>query len=136
VRVPKFSTITICILIWLGVVIITSFLAVDKHRAFWGSHERMTGTFTLIHYIIFYFIIITLIKSKNELQHILSLIQGIGIIIIITGIIQKYISIDFLYIFQNERPDSFLGNPIYFGGFAVLLIFIFQIPEAPYWHLL
>jgi len=134
-----FTSISLCILL-LGLgYFVSTLLGVDINRSFWGNHERMTGAFSLWHYILFYFLLSGVINNDKNWQNLIRLVLIIGFIIIITGIIQRYSDISFLFLRKIDRSDSFLGNPIYFGGFAVLLIFItgfgLQFENNRYWKI-
>jgi len=53
---PKLTPISIAVLLFLLSFIISTFAGVDPYHSFWDNHERMLGLFTIMHYIILYFV--------------------------------------------------------------------------------
>lgn len=121
---PKlFSIITASVLFFIASWIISTFAGADWTRSFWDNHERMLGTFTLMHFAVYYLIIVSVFKKKEDWYWFLKIFLGAGMIVMALGWVQ-YIKPDFLVNRNGNRVPSTLGNPIYYGGYALFLLFV------------
>ena len=101
---PKKSFISLGLLAYFVVLIISSFTGVDFNLSFWGDIERMLGVFHLLHFLALYFIIITVFRSREDWK--------LFFIYLIT--LASFVS---LYAITNNKPDSTFGNATYTGSF-------------------
>ena len=121
--IPQWGTpLTLGLLLFIGSMIISTFFGVDWYRSFWDSHERMLGTFTLFHYFLYYIIIVSVFRKKEDWLFFLRCFLVLGGVIMIIGIIQ-YFKQDFLLNQSGNRVASTLGNPIYHGGLGLFIFY-------------
>ncbi|MCB9798580.1 O-antigen ligase family protein [Candidatus Nomurabacteria bacterium] len=119
----KKSPLTIAVLIYFISFALSTFFGVDAYRSFWDGHERMLGLFTLLHYAIFYFVVSSSIKGWKDWRWILRIFLFAGALEMFMGILQKGNP----HLFFNQgsaRIDGTLGNPIYYGGYALYIFFL------------
>lgn len=109
-------------LFWISLVVSTM-VGVDWYKSFWDNHERMLGLFTLSHYIVYYFIVTSVIKEWRDWQWLLRLFLLSGMLVMIIGMLQKA-NPDLLLNRGNDRIRSTLGNAIYVGGYGLFLAFL------------
>lgn len=107
---------------WLSFTIST-FVGIDWYRSFWDNHERMLGLFTVSHYVLFYFIIIATIRTKEEWHTLTRWFIGAASIVMVIGFLQKFIDPEILLNRGSGRVASTLGNPIYVSGYGLFLLF-------------
>lgn len=96
---------------WFGLVaffiamIISSIFGVDWNLSFWGDIERMLGVFHILHFLAFYFIIVTVMRSWRDWK----------IFYIISVAIAVIVSI------QVDTGDSYgtIGNTAYVSGYLI-----------------
>ncbi|MFA6427551.1 MAG: O-antigen ligase family protein [Candidatus Magasanikbacteria bacterium] len=117
------SVISVSVMIFLASKIFSTFIGVDWYRSLWDNHERMLGAFTLIHYVLYYLIITSVFKTKEEWKLFLRFFLSAGLVVLVIGFIQ-YFNRDFLLNRGSDRVSSTLGNPIYYGGYALFLLFV------------
>jgi O-antigen ligase len=103
---PKKSWITWGILAYFGAILISCFFSVDVNLSVWGNAERMLGLFHLLHFLIFYIILITVMRSKQDWQNFFdAFLVVMGIIVI--------------YSFVKHYEASTIGNTAYVAGLMI-----------------
>jgi len=112
------------VLLFWGSLFVSTFAGVDWYRSFWDNHERMLGLFTLSHYILFYFLLSTLFRTREDWKWLFRLFLVAGSVVMFIGVIQKYINPDLLLNRAQERVSATLGNAIYFSGYGLFLFFL------------
>jgi len=118
-----FTPITIAVLCYFISLIISTIVSADWRFSLWNNQERMLGLFTIAHYGILFFVSRYLFKTWAEWKNVLGVLSTIGVIVIVVGVIQKFIP-DFFYNRSAGQVVSTLGNPIYLSGFGLYLFFI------------
>ncbi|MFC1613037.1 hypothetical protein ACFL23_01770 [Patescibacteria group bacterium] len=58
-NIPKKNYLTIALICFAAIFVITSFTSIDFNLSFWGDIERMEGAFGFLHLIVYFFIIIS-----------------------------------------------------------------------------
>ncbi len=106
---PKKNYLTLGILAYFLVVALSAIFGVDFNLSFWGNAERMLGLFHLLHFLLFYLILITVMREKRDWDRLFDVSIVTAVIIVIFGLIKAY-------------PASTIGNTAYVAG---LMIFNF-----------
>lgn len=117
------SPITIIVALFLLSFGLSTFLGQDWYRSFWDNHERMLGFFTVAHYVIYYFIVTSVISKWADWKWLLRAFLFAGGIVMFIALIQQFDN-DFLLNTSGNRSAATLGNAIYVGGYALFLFFI------------
>jgi O-antigen ligase len=102
---------------------VSTFVGVDWYRSFWDNHERMLGLFTIFHYVVYYFIIVSTIKGWEDWKWILRTFLFAGGIVMFIGLLQKA-NPELLLNRGDDRVSATLGNSIYFSGYGLFLLSI------------
>ncbi len=116
--VPKKNFLTIAILIFAAVLILTSFTGVDFNLSFWGDIERMEGAFGFLHLATYFFIIISVFKDKKEWKKLLNVFLFSSIALCFYGLGQK-MGIKSFLLSNDSRISATLGNSAYLGAFML-----------------
>ncbi|MFH0857865.1 MAG: hypothetical protein V1848_03910, partial [Candidatus Magasanikbacteria bacterium] len=111
------------LLFWVSLCIST-FFGVDWYRSFWDNHERMLGLFTLSHYVLFYFLLSLLFRTREDWKWLFRWFLVAGSVVMFIGVIQKYVNPELLLNRAQERVSASLGNAIYFSGYGLFLFFL------------
>lgn len=106
---PKKSWITFGLLGFMAVLIITSITGVDFNMSFWGNIERMLGVFHLLHFLAFYLIVITVMRSWEDWRNLLM-------VSVVAATIET------LYVIFKANYGT-LGNTSYISGQMIFNIF-------------
>lgn len=119
----KFSDTNLVVGLFFVSFCLSTFFGVDWYKSFWDNHERMLGLFTIFHFVVYYFIITTLVNKKLEWYWLLRVFLLAGTIVMLLGAMQK-ISPEFLLNKGGNRVSASLGNAIYYSGYGLFLFFI------------
>ncbi len=102
---------------------VSTFVGVDWYKSFWDNHERMLGLFTIFHYVIYYFVITSIVREWRDWKWLLRVFLLAGSLVMIMGLWQKFVNPEFLLNRNNVRVSATLGNPIYYSGYGLFLFF-------------
>jgi|GEM_PF-596858 O-antigen ligase len=107
-------------------LLVSTFLAVDQFRAFWGSVERAEGFWGMLHVLLF-FILGAVFLSRKSWVLFFKLSLVVGVVVSIRAFIE-YLGI--FGVTPLGRPDSFVGNAaflatqmLFFVGFSALVFY-------------
>jgi len=101
---PKKSLVSIGLLSYFVILIISCFTGVEFNLSFWGDIESMLGVFHLLHFLALYFIIITVFRTREDWKWFFIYLVTLA----------SFVS---LYAITNNKPDSTFGNATYTGTF-------------------
>lgn len=119
----RFSWLNICVALFLLSFGISTFIGVDWYRSLWDNHERMLGFFTVTHYVVYYFIITSVVRGWDDWKWLLRAFLFAGSIVMGIAFIQQ-MDHKFLLNTSGNRSAATLGNAIYVGGYGIFLTFI------------
>ncbi|HZZ99284.1 MAG TPA: tetratricopeptide repeat protein [Candidatus Paceibacterota bacterium] len=121
---PRMTWLNWAILALMGAYTLTTFTSVEVYQSFWGTLERMGGLFSYWHFILFYFIIISVLRTKEDWRNFLRITVIVGLLSALYGFGQKT-SISF-FIGSGDRARIFgtIGNAALFAGYQIIDIFL------------
>lgn len=132
------TPITIAVLLFFLSFAVSTFVGVDWYRSFWDNHERMLGLFTVLHYLLFYIVIIRVAEDWKDWRRLLRIFLFAGGIVMFIGLLQKA-NPEMLLNRGAARVSSTLGNAIYVGGYGLFLFFmgllLFLKEESRIWKI-
>lgn len=120
---PKFNYINVGLSLFLLSFAISTFSGVDIYHSFWDNHERMLGLFTLMHYLVYYFICVAILRDWKDWKWAGRFFLLTGAMVMFIGWLQTQ-NPNLLLNRGSDRVASTLGNPIYVGGFGLFLAFL------------
>jgi len=118
---PRKNLITIGLVAFFTAITISCFTGVDFNLSFWGDIERMLGVFHLLHFLVFYFIIITIMRTWKDWKLLFIVALTAGTLIGLHGIGQRFGIIPSPM--SNTRIIATIGNSAYVGAYAIFNIF-------------
>src|SRR3989344_5385768 len=98
---------------------ITTITSVNQYLSFWGSLERMGGFWTFFHYFIFFVIMISVFKTKNDWLNLLRLTIFVGLLSAFYGFGQKTDIKFFIGSGGRARIFGTIGNAALFAGYEL-----------------
>lgn len=107
---PKKNFLTWGILVYFLVVALSCIFGVDFNLSFWGNAERMLGLFHLLHFLLFYLILITVMRKKEDWDRFFDISIATAVLITIYGLMKDY-------------PASTIGNAAYVAGLMIFNFF-------------
>ena len=63
---PKLNLVSYAFLFFVFSYLVSSFFGVNFRQSFWGGFERMGGAFNLIHYLLFFLMLSSVMKTKRD----------------------------------------------------------------------
>lgn len=120
---PKKSHLSLGIVAYFITILLSLTVSVDFNLSFWGDIERMLGFFHLLHFLFFYFIIITVFRSKKDYYQLLNVLVVSSVLVALYGIFKK-------------DPNSTIGNRAYVAAmmlFAMFLQALFLLKSKKWW---
>ncbi|MBU0597100.1 O-antigen ligase family protein [Patescibacteria group bacterium] len=122
-RIISWTPLSIFVAFYAGSLIISTIFALDPHFALWNNHERMLGVFTILHYVVLFYVGRYVFTDWKSWRNLLALFLGIGMLTVVVSIIQRFVDPEFFYNRGAKEVISTLGNPIYFAGFSLFMVF-------------
>ncbi len=120
---PRFTAVSLALGTFLLSFALSTFTGVDTYHSFWDNHERMLGLFTIVHYVIYYFVCTSVFKNWSDWKQALKVFLVAGSLVMVIGVMQK-INPELLLNQGSDRVASTLGNAIYVGGYGLFLFFV------------
>lgn len=124
--VRRFLTATplhLPVLIFAGLYILTTITSVTPQISFWGSYQRLQGTLTNLSYITLFLLVAHHLRTRAQLNRILSLILLTSLPISLYGIIQ-HLKLDPLPWGGDVtmRVTSTMGNAIFLAAYLIMVV--------------
>ena len=123
----KFNFLTTLIFLLLLSVIISTIFSLAPDLSFWGS-ERRQGLMSFVLYALFFVIVASSLKKKEQVEHIITALIAVGFINSLMAILQYYNMNIFAtsseMIMDNGRYRAYgaTGNPLFLAGWFVMAI--------------
>jgi O-antigen ligase len=136
------NPIFISITAFSAVFLLAALLGVNPNSSFWSNFERGEGAFQIIHYFIFFALLLLLFTEKEEILDLLKFNLGISLLISFYAVFQLNNPFSkFLTIFgAGERISGTLGNPSYLAAYLlisiVLGLFLFLNTKKTSWKII
>jgi len=120
-RRPNLSHLSQTLILYFAIVLVSCFTGVDFNLSFWGDVERMLGWFHLAHFLVFYLILITVVRTREEWVSVFRYSVIAALIVSLHGIGQR------LEIIRSpwgpDRIIATIGNAAYVGAYAIFNVF-------------
>ncbi|MBN2197936.1 O-antigen ligase family protein [Candidatus Wolfebacteria bacterium] len=117
--------IVIAVSIFILIFLLACFFSVDPKMSFWSNFERGEGGFQMLHFYIFFLLLITLLREEDwQKLFIFALIGGLGMAFygLFAGFgFQNFVGIKFSD--SGFRFQGSIGNPAYVAAYSIFMIF-------------
>ncbi|MBU4375662.1 O-antigen ligase family protein [Patescibacteria group bacterium] len=107
---PKKSWISFGLIGFFAAMLLSCFTTVDFNLSFWGDIERMLGIFHLLHFLAFYFIVITVFRKWEDWRNLFIVSITAAVVVCLYGQIKS-------------MHYSTIGNTAYVSGYVIFNIF-------------
>jgi tetratricopeptide (TPR) repeat protein len=110
-------------LILVGVYVLTTITSVVPRISFWGSYQRLQGTYTLFSYVVIFLLMLATLRSRQQLERLLTIIIVTSFPIALYGIIQHF-QLDPLPWAGDviARVASNMGNAIFVAAYLIMVV--------------
>lgn len=121
---PRPSVIMWLMLAHLGAWALSGIFGVSPLRSFFGNFERMSGVFNYAHFVVYFIILMSMMRSKKQwiAYLVTSLLFSTGQAVV--AMAQYYSSTPILYAQPHGRVWGTLGNYIYLAGYTMSHVFL------------
>ncbi|MGB9300141.1 MAG: hypothetical protein WCD51_06060, partial [Anaerolineae bacterium] len=129
-------------LLLVAVYVLTTITSVVPSISFWGSYPRLQGTYTLISYVVIFLLMLNTLRSRQQVERLLTVIIVTSFPIALYGIVQHF-QLDPLPWGGDvtARVASNMGNAIFVAAYLIMVVPItigrfvinlqvFEVPES------
>jgi O-antigen ligase len=117
---PRRSWISLALGAYLLALSLSCIFAFHRHRAFWGSQDRMGGLFSLAHFFVWYVMVTSLLRTWRQWRRLLHWQLVLGLFVAGSALVEIGDP-------QIDRISGVLGNPIYTGMYQLFTIGILAL---------
>jgi tetratricopeptide (TPR) repeat protein/O-antigen ligase len=121
---PKFTKVTWAFLFFVGAFSLATLTSVIPYMSFWGSLERMGGVFTFWHYFIYFLMLTSVLKKREDWMQLFNIMIFVGILSAFYGYMQRTNIEWFVGSGGRSRIFGTIGNPALFAGYQILILFL------------
>ena len=107
---PKKNYIVYGVLAYFSAILMSLAVSVDPALSFWGDAERMLGFFHLLHFLLFFLMLISVFRNWQDYKVLLMSSVLVATIVSLIGIF-------------GENIYSTIGNTAYVSGYLIFNIF-------------
>ena len=117
------SALISALILFLISLVISSILAVNPYRAFWGDIERGEGLFGFLHFFAFLIMAVAIFEKKDWLNF-FKISLGVGFILILYAFLQYFEvkNFPFFALMPEARPISYIGNSAFLATHMFFLM--------------
>lgn len=119
---PKMNKISWSLLIFGLIVFVANIFGENPYKSFWSNYERMEGFITIIHIIIYYFVVTFSLNTEKLWSYFWNTVVTSSFIMSIYGVFQLFGYFDINQ--GGVRVDGRLGNATYLAIYLVFNIFL------------
>jgi len=110
-------------LLMIGVCLFSTFLSINPRISFVGAYFRRQGAYTELSYMLFFILIALFFHSRQKINTLITTILLTSLPAALYGIFQHF---DLILLPWGKdvslRVESFLGNPIFFAAYLIMVI--------------
>src|SRR3989339_757960 len=119
---PKFNKLVWSFLAFTLAFTLATITSSQVAQSFWGALERMGGLWTFWHYFVFFIILISTFKRKEEWLSLFKFMAIVGVLSALYGFGQKTNSSFFVGGQGRTRIFGTIGNAALFAGYQLFII--------------
>lgn len=120
---PQVNLLLLALVIFVAILILSSFLGTDFSRSFWSKYERMTGLLMWFHLLAFFLVISTVFRSFQDWSKIFSISIFVAVLVAIISLLAK-VGVDVLGLREAARGGATIGNSSFMGTYLLFNIFL------------
>ena len=111
------------VLVLAGIYLLSTFLSVTPRQSFWGSYQRLQGTFTMFSYMTFFFVALDSLRTEAQWRRLQYAVILTSLPIALYGVLQKA-QLDPLPWGGDtfKRVTANMGNAIFLAAYLILAV--------------
>lgn len=113
------------VLLLVLVYLLATAASVAPHTSFWGSYQRLQGTYTFLAYVVIYAATWQTLRTRAQLERLLNVIVLASLPVALYGVLQHY-GLDPLPWAGDvqDRVTGNLGNAIFIAAYLIMPFFV------------
>jgi tetratricopeptide (TPR) repeat protein len=110
-------------LLLVAVYLLTTMTSLVPGISFWGSYPRLQGTYTFLSYVVIFLLMLSALRSRQQVEHLLTVIIVTSFPIALYGIVQHF-ELDPLPWGGDvtARVASNMGNAIFVAAYLIMVV--------------
>jgi tetratricopeptide (TPR) repeat protein/O-antigen ligase len=108
------------------VYLFTTVTSIVPRLSFWGSYQRLQGAYTTLSYLVIFFLSLQVLRTREQLERLLTVILLTSWPISLYGIMQHYGLDPIAWSTTGEsvalRVISTMGNPIFVAAYLIMVV--------------
>lgn len=108
------------------VYLFTTVTSIVPRLSFWGSYQRLQGAYTTLSYLVIFFLSLQVLRTREQLERLLTVILLASWPISLYGIMQHYGLDPIAWSTAGEdvtlRVISTMGNPIFVAAYLIMVV--------------
>ncbi|HID86511.1 MAG TPA: hypothetical protein EYP55_03925, partial [Anaerolineae bacterium] len=108
------------------VYLLTATTSIVPRLSFWGSYQRLQGVYTTLSYLVIFFLILQTLRTREQLERLITVILLTSLPISLYGIMQHYgldpIAWSGAAGDVTLRVISTMGNPIFMAAYLIMIV--------------
>lgn len=118
---PRLSPLLWTVTAFVAIMGLATIFSLSPYRSFWSNFERMEGYLGLLHFFLYFLLLISVFKSERDWRTFFYTSLGVSVIISIYSVLQLAGKLD---IHQGgTRVDATLGNATYLAAYLLFHLF-------------
>lgn len=117
------NPLVIAVTAFVGFFTLSGFTGVNPSASFWSNFERGEGSFLLLHFYVYFILLISLLKEKKDWIRFFGVAISSGVLVMLYGVMAASGTTGFVGNGWCDRFAGSLGNPAYVGTFSIFMLF-------------
>ncbi|MFV9504172.1 MAG: hypothetical protein AB4911_06360 [Oscillochloridaceae bacterium umkhey_bin13] len=109
--------------IYAGVFVLTTITSVVPATSWWGSYQRLQGTYTHLSYILIFVALLAVVRQREQIERIITITLATSVAVAGYGVMQHF-SLDPLP-WRGDvitRVASTMGNSIFVAAYMIMVV--------------
>jgi len=120
---PHFDKISLALLTFFGVSIISALVGIGLNTSVWGNYERMSGLFHFFHLVLYFFVLANVFKTRKDWHSFFTFSIFASLLMSFLALAQ-WLEIPFLLRSSGgRRLSGTLGNATFFAAYLIFNLF-------------
>ena len=129
---PRLTPLFKAASIFIMIVFLADIFSLNPWRAFFANYERMEGFMMLFHLYLYFIILISVFKSRQDWLVFFLVTLGTSLAVSFVALLQKF---GFRVSLQGGfRVDSTIGNPTYLASYLVFHVWLLMLLLRDFWE--
>jgi O-antigen ligase len=118
---PRLNALVSSVILFIGFLIVNTFLSHDPVLSFWSNHERMGGLLMFIHLFAFFLVLCSTLRKEKEWHFILGVSVVVASLVSVIGMADNS---NLIHLREAFSQGSTLANTSFMGTYLLMSFFL------------